>query len=46
MSRILGSIGEQIEFDTENYIDIATALSGSGPAYLYLFVESMIDSGV
>jgi pyrroline-5-carboxylate reductase len=30
----------------EAQIDLVTAVSGSGPAYLYLVVESMIDAGV
>ena len=46
ISNILDSIGEQLEFDDEKFINIATAISGSGPAYLFLLMESMIDSGV
>ena len=42
----MDSIGEQLEFDDEKFINIATAISGSGPAYLFLLMESMIDSGV
>ena len=30
----------------EAYQDAATALSGSGPAYVYYLVESMVDAGV
>jgi pyrroline-5-carboxylate reductase len=43
---ILGALGEQIEVDDENYLDMATALSGTGPAYVFLFMEAMIDAGV
>jgi len=27
-------------------LDMATALSGTGPAYVYLFMEAMVDAGV
>lgn len=43
---ILGSLGEQIEVDQEDYLDMATALSGTGPSYVFLFMEAMIDAGV
>jgi len=43
---ILGALGEQVEVDDENYLDMATALSGTGPAYVFLFMEAMIDAGV
>jgi len=44
--RILGALGEQVPVDDEGYLDMATALSGSGPAYIFLFMEAMIDAGV
>lgn len=43
---ILGALGEQVDVDDENYLDMATALSGTGPAYVFLFMEAMIDAGV
>ncbi len=43
---VIGALGAQVEVDDENYLDMATALSGTGPAYVYLFMEAMIDAGV
>lgn len=43
---IIGALGQQVEVDDENYLDMATALSGTGPAYVFLFMEAMIDAGV
>lgn len=43
---ILGALGEEIFVEEENYLDMATALSGTGPAYVFLFMEAMVDAGV
>ncbi|MBN2005423.1 MAG: pyrroline-5-carboxylate reductase [Anaerolineae bacterium] len=43
---ILRAMGEEVYVGDEHYLDMATALSGSGPAYVYLFMEAMIDAGV
>ena len=43
---IISALGEQIFVDDERYLDMATALSGSGPAYVFMFMEAMIDAGV
>jgi pyrroline-5-carboxylate reductase len=43
---ILSAFGEEINVDDENYLDMATALSGTGPAYVFIFMEAMIDAGV
>jgi len=43
---ILGAMGKEIYVDDEKYLDMATAVSGSGPAYVFLFVESLVDAGV
>lgn len=42
---IMKSIGEFVWLE-ENQMDAVTALSGSGPAYVYRFIDAMIDSGV
>ena len=44
--QILGALGEQVFLKDEYYLDMATALSGSGPAYVFLFMEAMVDAGV
>lgn len=45
-SSILGAMGKEIYVDDERYIDMATAVSGSGPAYIFLFMESLVDAAV
>ena len=32
--------------EEERFLDMATALSGTGPAYVFLFMEAMVDAGV
>jgi pyrroline-5-carboxylate reductase len=44
--KILGVMGKEFYVDDERYLDMATAVSGSGPAYLFYFVESFIDAAV
>ena len=44
--RLLGAIGQELRVDDEGKLDMATALSGSGPAYVFLFIEALIDAGV
>ena len=43
---IFSNIGEVVWVDTENQLDIATAVAGSGPAFLALIAEAMTDGGV
>jgi pyrroline-5-carboxylate reductase len=43
---ILASLGDEVFVEDEEYLDMATALSGTGPAYVFLLMEAMIDAGV
>jgi len=45
-AQIMRTLGEEIFVADEAYLDMATALSGTGPAYVFLFMEAMIDAGV
>jgi pyrroline-5-carboxylate reductase len=44
--QILESLGETVQVPAEHYMDMATAISGSGPAYVFLFMEAMMDAAV
>ena len=43
---ILGALGEELEVDEESQVDMATALSGTGPTYVFLLMEALVDAGV
>ena len=43
---ILEAMGEAIYVAEEHYLDMATGLSGSGPGFVYLLLEALIDAGV
>lgn len=45
VTKILESIGSAVVLD-EKYMSIATALHGSSPAYIYMLIDAMADSGV
>jgi pyrroline-5-carboxylate reductase len=44
--RIFGAVGDAVALADETLLDAVTALSGSGPAYVYLFVKALADAGV
>ncbi len=44
--RILGAVGKEFSVDDEKKLDMVTAVSGSGPAYVFLFIEAMVEGAV
>jgi len=44
-AEVFQSVGTAIQVD-ERMMDAVTALSGSGPAYVYLMIEALVDGGV
>ncbi len=44
VQNLINSTGKSIYAEKESMIDAATAVSGSGPAYVYYFMNSMIES--
>ena len=44
--KILGVLGEELYVEDEILIDMSTALSGSGPAYMFLFMDALINAGI
>jgi pyrroline-5-carboxylate reductase len=43
---LLGSLGVQLEVDDEKMVAMATAVSGTGPTYVFLVMEALIDAAV
>lgn len=43
---ILSTTGRIVYFDNEEKLNAVTAISGSGPAYFYYFVQAMIEAGI
>lgn len=46
VAAVLGAMGKAIRVSDETEVDMATALSGTGPAYIFLVMEALIDAGV
>ncbi|MEO8667370.1 MAG: pyrroline-5-carboxylate reductase [Bauldia sp.] len=46
VTRLLDAVGETVWLDDERLIDAVTAVSGSGPAYLFLLAECLAEAGV
>src|SRR5205085_1257750 len=43
---MLGALGREMRVAEERQIDMATALSATGPTYIFLVMESLVDAGV
>ena len=43
---LLGALGAQLEVDDEKFVAMATAVSGTGPTYVFLVMEALIDAAV
>lgn len=43
---VLSALGKELFVEEEKYIDMATAVSGSGPAYVFMFLEALTDAAV
>ena len=43
---MLEALGKAVRVENEHQIDMATALSATGPTYIFLMMEALIDAGV
>jgi pyrroline-5-carboxylate reductase len=43
--KLLSSVGEIVSLDSEEQMDAVTAVSGSGPAYVFHLIEALADAG-
>jgi pyrroline-5-carboxylate reductase len=46
VKNILGSVGQVVEQVPEGLMDVVTGVSGSGPAFVSVFIEALADAGV
>jgi pyrroline-5-carboxylate reductase len=46
VEQVIGTTGQYVWVDKESQLDAVTALSGSGPAYVFYFLEAMTEAGV
>lgn len=44
--QLMANAGETVWVESESQIDAVTAISGSGPAYFYLFTEALTEAGI
>lgn len=44
--RVMSAVGQCVWVSNESDLDLVTAISGSGPAYFFLFMESLADAAV
>jgi pyrroline-5-carboxylate reductase len=46
VEQVLGATGELLWVDAEEALDAVTAISGSGPAYVFYFIEALTEVGI
>jgi pyrroline-5-carboxylate reductase len=46
ISAMLQAMGREVYVEDEKYLDMATALSGSGPGFVFMLIEAFVDAGV
>ncbi len=45
-ARVLGAMGRELQVHDETYLDMATAVNGSGPGFIFFLLEAFIDAAV